>query len=559
MSREPLIFPSYTDNEGHRRSASKDVLAALQKAVGADPLPDHAEGSVGSFLPEQPLRQTGLALQLYALRRRQDWGMGDFTSLGLTLEWGRGHGLDYIGMNPLHALSLAAPEAVSPYYPSSRLALHPLYIDCETLADDLGYSLHLSEADRQALQRIRRCERIDYEGLATIKMAALKQLYEAKAPASIPDQSEAIRAHALHEAYRELHHAPPPFAWDSEEASEFAERHEEIVGFHRFLQWAADRQLRAAAKRGGGRCELYLDLAVGAAPNGSEAWFDPQAYVQGVRLGAPPDIMAPGGQDWGLVPLHPKVIAEREGSPFARILDASAQYAGALRIDHALGLNRQYFIPEGFSSAEATYVRFPQNLLLRTIADSANKHRCVMIGEDLVTVPEGLTEALHRSQILSYEVTRWARDEEGSFLPGADYPELSLAAATTHDIAPLAGWLSGSDLQTRLEVGHLDRQHLERELEGRKEERAGLLRLWNLDPSSDHEASDVVIAAHRFLARSAAGIAMMAAEDLLLQEEMVNLPGTMDEHPNWRRRYGADFEDWREDEAVLARLRSGLR
>jgi 4-alpha-glucanotransferase len=550
---DTIIFETYDDNQGRVREAAPEVLARLREALGTDMAEYPAGTGKAAWLPSTDFRQSGLALQLYALRRNGDWGMGDFTSLRLLMEWGAAQGLSYIGINPVHALRAGEPEACSPYYPSSRLALNPLYIDPDALASELEIDLpatYRGEVDTDT-------PLIDYESVSSAKMSALRHVHRASdfSAENLPVET---RAHAIFEAFDEEFGRPPDFAHGSPEEQAFLSEYGETYAFHAFVQWAADRQLREAASAGMETCSLYLDLAVGASPSGSEVWAHPDRYVPGVRLGAPPDLMAPQGQDWGLTPLHPRTLAREGGAGFKDILSHAARYAGAVRIDHVLGMNRQYFIPKGFSSADATYAGFPQNLLLDVIAAVSREHRAVMIGEDLGTVPDGLTDALHDAAILSYEVSRWSRDEDGTFLPANAYPHLCLAAATTHDIAPMAGWLTGSDLQTRLDVGHLSEEHYEDAANDREEERNGLLELWGLD-RRESDPDRVVRAAHRFLASTSAGIAMMSLEDLLLQEEMMNLPGTMQEHPNWRRRYGETFETWSTDRVVLERLGAGLR
>jgi 4-alpha-glucanotransferase len=495
-------------------------------------------------------------VQLYAIQRENGWGVGDFTTLGDLLAWGAEQGLAYIGVNPLHALHWSKPRAASPYYPSSRLALNPIYIDPDALADHLGVSLPAEF--KAALTDENASPLIDYERVGKAKDEALRHIFSESRP-EMTGLSEGMKAHALFEAHIEAASREPTFGYRSAAAYHFVRQHTEVCNYHLFLQWAADQQLRAAAARGEGACTLYLDLAVGVAPDGSEIWANPDSYAKTMRLGAPPDLMAPGGQDWGLVPFHPGALAHTKAGSFKAVLKASATYAGALRIDHALGLNRQYFIPTNASADRGAYVAFPQNLLLQTIALVSRDTKCVMVGEDLGTVPEGLTEALHDVSVLSYEVTRWSRDADGQFQKADDYPHLCLAAATTHDIAPVAGWFFGSDLETRVQAGHLSLDDLTAEQEQREEERTGLLTLWGIDKAEDPDTDKIIRAAHGFLASTKAAVTMMALEDLLLQEDMMNLPGTLDQHPNWRRRYSLTFETWSRDPAALRRLKAGLR
>ena len=511
-------------------------------------------------------RAWGVAIQLYAVRSRRNWGMGDFTDLAAIVRWAEGLGASYVGVNPLHALFLAEPGRRSPYSPSSRLWLNPLCIDPEAAPGGAGTRAAFAEDVAAA----RAGDLIDYEAVARVKRMGLARAYDAWDRAEDADAFEAFRAeggdalaaHAVFEALAEDFTArgtPGGFlAWPeayhdpaSDAVRDFAEANADAVRFHAWLQWVAHEQLSAA---GGERTTLYLDLAVGAAPDGSEVWAGGDAYASGVRLGAPPDPMAMAGQDWGLTPMHPGALARDDFGALRAVLGASMRYAGALRIDHVLGYARQFWIPEGVGAAEGGYVRFPQAGMIAATAEESVAARCLVVGEDLGTVPEGLTEALHDADILSYYVARWARDADGGFLDADDYPRQCLAVTTTHDVAPVAGWLDGSDIAAR---AALEPEGEAAAREERAKERAGLFALWGVDEGDDARA--VVLAAHRFMARSEAAVTMTALEDLLLQPTQVNMPGTTDEHPNWRVRYAADLEDWTRDADVRALAMAAAR
>ena len=508
----------------------------------------------------------GVAVQLYAVRSERDWGMGDFTDLAAIVRWAEGLGASYVGVNPLHALFLAEPARRSPYSPSSRLWLNPLYIDPEAAPGGAGTRGALA----RRIEDARAGDLIDYEAVAAVKRAGLVRAFDAWDRTDDPAAFEAFRAaggaaleaHATFEALADAFTrkgVPGGFlAWTeayrdpgSDAVRAFAEAHPRERRFHAWLQWVAHEQLSAANTA---RTTLYLDLAVGAAPDGSEVWAGGEAYVPGVRLGAPPDPMAMAGQDWGLTPMHPGVLARDDHGALRAVLRASMAHAGALRIDHVLGYARQFWIPEGVSASEGGYVAFPRDGMIAATAEESRAARCLVIGEDLGTVPAGLTEALHAADVLSYYVARWARDEEGGFLSADDYPRQCLAVTTTHDVAPVAGWLSGSDIAARARIepgGEADAR------EERAKEREGLFALWGV--GDDAPAREVVLAAHRFMARANAMVAMAALEDLLLQETQVNMPGTTDEHPNWRVRYARTLEDWTKDEDVATLAKAAAR
>ena len=560
---------------GKTQRVPDETVRALAGVLGGG-VPLRADPDPGEAYAPDALAGPGLwgvAVQLYAVRSQRNWGIGDFTDLAGIVRWARSLGADYVGVNPLHALPYAEPARRSPYYPSSRLFLNVWMIDPDAAARDLNVAL---PQDEDALAAARAGDLLDYEAAARAKAPAFEALWAgfADAPQDRRDafanfrteRGEALARHALFEALAE-HLAPDhgagfpgwPEAYrtpDTDEVRRFAETHADRVSFHAFLQWLAHEQLRAAADAAPGT-SLYLDLAVGAAPDGAEVWAGGDLFARGVRLGAPPDPMAMQGQDWGLPPLNPAVLAERDFAPLRAILAASMAYAGALRIDHVLGFHRQFWIPDGRSAAEGGYVRFPRAGMIAAAAAASRDHDCLVVGEDLGTVPEGLTEALHAARILSYEVARWARLKDGSFMAGPDYPRLCLAVASTHDVAPIPGWLAGRDLRDRAEAEGWTDDHLAGARKERAAERDGLLTLWGVSDEAPPET--VVLAAHRFLAASKAGVVLAALEDVLLQEEQVNMPGTTDEYPNWRVRYARDLEDWTQDEGAAALARAAAR
>jgi (1->4)-alpha-D-glucan 1-alpha-D-glucosylmutase len=537
----------------------------------------------------------GAAVQLYGLRSSRNAGIGNFSELRACAEiWGaRGAGI--VGTNPLHALSLREPGHASPYSPSSRLFLNPLYIDVEAVPD-FG---ELAAADPQLAARwrgecarLREAAEVDYAGVAQAKRAMFERLYEnfrtrhlasATARARAFSQyrelrGQALRRHALHDALAE-HHARPWGGWPEEHRDpaspavrRFLDEHIERVGLHEYLQWIAHGQLAAAQARCremGMPVGLYADLAISVAPDGSEAWANQKLYALGVHVGAPPDDFSPGGQDWGLPPLVPQRLREAGYAPLVATLRANMAHAGALRIDHVMGLARLWWVPEGMKPAEGAYVRYPLEDLLGIVALESHRNRCLVIGEDLGTVPDELRARLAEAQILSYRLLLFERDA-GRFRSPAEYPRLALVAWSTHDLPTFAGWWQCEDLRMRSELGLLEPAQHQAQREERGQARAALVaalaREGLADPATPADgapAEGLGDAVQAFLARTPAAVMVVQMEDVLGVAEQANLPGTVDQHPNWRRKLALPIEAWPRDARfrrvarALASLRGG--
>ncbi len=574
---------SYKAHGGKTRRVPAKTVDRLIAVLQPPPPPQPPEPDMAAFLPEDIAgggRVWGISLQLYALRSQRNWGIGDFTDLAAVMRWAAGLGARYVGVNPLHAPFLAEPWRCSPYDPCSRLALNPLYIDPEAVADAPA-DLRAQAADTIAAARA--ADRVDYARVAAAKRPAFETLYRRFLKAAEPARRQAFERFcadggtdlARHTAFEALHARfaadgitggfpawPPAFRRpDSPEVQAFVRQNSEQLGFFAYLQWIARQQLDGAVAAGQAidpPCDLYLDLAVGSSADASEMWAGQAHMANGVRLGAPPDALSATGQDWGLPPIHPGRLAAAGFDPFRRILRASMAPAGALRIDHVLGFNRQFWIPEGLPATQGGYVAFPQADMISVTAQESRRDRCLVVGVDLGTVPEGLTEALHAAHILSYQVAPWARGAEGALLAPEDFPPLCLAVPHTHDMPPLLGFLKGGDIEARARLKlYPDAGAAVAARRQRAAEADELLAAWGVEQGAAPEA--IVTAALRFLARSRAAVILAALEDLLLQEAQMNLPGTVDEHPNWRRRYARDVEDWTADDTIAARARAARR
>jgi 4-alpha-glucanotransferase len=556
------------------RQIAESLAALPPAAFGPFTVPEGAQCHMPDWLREG--RCWGITCQLYGLRSDRNWGIGDFEDLGRFAEIAAAAGADFLGVNPLHALLLAAPEGCSPFWPSNRRYLNPLYIAVDKApgAERLGEALDLPDA-------VRAGDIVDYATVGGLKRRALGRLWQlflddgaddlvADFHAFVAEEGEALYLHALFEALSEAMveagHGPAWPGWPADfrtpadpGVKALAAEHHDRVMFHCFLQWVADRQLSRAqdrARAAGMRIGLYLDFAVGVAPDGSATWSDRALMVPGARIGAPPDYFNAAGQDWGLSPIAPAVLAERHIQPIRDALDTVLRHAGALRIDHAMSLYRLFWIAHGFTAADGAYVRYPFADLVRTVAQVSRARHAIVIGEDLGIVPDGFRQAMHQAEIQGYRVLFFEKRDD-HFLPAAAYPREALACVTTHDTQTLAGWWSGHDLVTRAGIGMIDAAALERDKAERAHERRRLLGALEgegllppvLAPVMRAEAEPgfelpetLAVAMHRFIARTPSRLVAVAADDLAGALEQVNIPGTVDEHPNWRRKLPVDIE-----------------
>ena len=531
-------------------------------------------------------RLWGPAVQLYAVKSGRNAGIGDFTDLKqLALAWGH-RGAAVVGTNPLHALHPADPEHASPYSPSSRLFLNVLFIDVEAVEDFAG-AAHAdpswAERWREESAQLREGAFVDYGRVCRAKLAALEKLFEHfrrnnmgrgtarwRALAQFREaKGPALRRHALHETLREHHGQPwqqwPPEHRDSRSPAvrRFASEHAERVAFHEYLQWQADRQLaeaQAACRELGMAVGLYADLAISIDRSGSEAWANQGLYALGVSVGAPPDEFNPQGQDWGLPPLVPERLREAGYAPLVATLRANMSRAGALRIDHVMGLSRLYWVPAGMSPADGAYVRYPVDEMLGIVALESHRQRCLVIGEDLGTVSDELRRKLSEAEVLSYRLLLFEREGDGAFKAPAAYPRRALAAWSTHDLPTFAGWWQGEDLETRQRLGLLQGEALRAQRDERHRGREALLAALGreglregIDAAPGAPASEALaLAVQTLIARSSAAVMVVQMEDALGMAEQANLPGTVADHPNWRRKLTVPLERWMDEPRVHA-------
>ncbi|RAI02994.1 4-alpha-glucanotransferase [Acuticoccus sediminis] len=500
-------------------------------------------------------RAFGLALQLYQLRSPRSLGVGDLADLKALVPMLADAGVDFIGLNPLHALFTAAPERASPFSPSDRRRLNPFII-----AVDEVPGFHPNMAEMVPVPSM--MEEVDYTAAAHAKLTILAKIHQTwrAGDPSVPQEARSAAARyastcgnavtdfALFEALS--HHmvangkAAGWTAWPSQYVDRssaavraFAEAHRNEIDFHLWLQHIAETQLagaHAACLAAGMRIGLYLDLAVGEAPDGASTWADPSLAMRGLRIGAPPDLFSLDGQDWGLAPLSPTALVERDFAPYRAVMDAVMGDAGAMRIDHAMGLERLWLIPDGMTAAEGAYVRQP-NLTDEVVA-ATHAHRALAIGEDLGVVPPGFRERMAARRLFSMRIVAFERGP-GGMTPPARYPADALACLSTHDIAPLEAWWRGDEIDLRLTLGRISGRVAEVEHRARLGDKRDILAMAGLPPARASGAIDdaIIVAFHRLGARTASRLFAVRLEDVVGGRRLVNLPGTDREHPNWRR------------------------
>jgi len=511
----------------------------------------------------------GVFANLYTVRSAGDWGVGDLSTLARLLEWTAGEGGDFVGVNPLHALRNRGWE-VSPYSPVTRLYRNPIYLDPGPVPPDL----------RAEWESLRASDAVEYERVMALKRRALESLHAAFDPTEeyhrfVETEGESLERYATFEALVDhLGHGDWrrwPHGFRDPRAPEvgaFRAEHERDVDFHRWLQFELDRQLGAvaeAARKSRLPIGLYQDLAIGTSPNGADTWAQPELFIQGASIGAPPDPYSATGQNWGLPPIDPRALRADRYRYFIRLVRSGFRHAGALRIDHVMGLFRLFWIPEGKTGKEGAYVEYPSNDLLGILALESVRHDALVVGEDLGTVPKEVPPALEKWGVLSSKVLYFEREKRG-FKAAQRYEPLALATANTHDMATLAGFWEGRDIEQRARVGLIHGNAALEEARRTREEdkQALLLRLareeilpYGYEPNDN---ADLRGAIHEFLCRTPAALVGLALDDLAGEVDAVNLPGVgPDKHPSWKRKMALTIDEMRASDDVHRALRCGPR
>ncbi len=527
-------------------------------------------------------RVWGIAAQLYALRSPRNWGMGDFGDLRELIRHAAPHGCGIVGLNPLHALMPADPAHISPYSPSNRQFLNVLYIEIEDVPDfaecEAARRRVAAEDFQSTLQRLRATASVDYVGVAAAKFEILKLLYASFRTHHLEQgsercqafrnfvevQGEALRLHAIYDALDGHLRLQGPQYWGwpswpedyrdpaSAVVNRFARERAQDVEYFLYLQWLAADQLRDAqstARELGMAIGLYGDVAVGANSAGSETWSNRHLYRQAASVGAPPDALALKGQDWGMPPQDPNELRSQQYQPFIGLIRNNMRHVAALRLDHVMSLYRLWWVPRGLLSKDGTYVHYPLDDLIAIMALESERNECLVIGEDLGTVPEAMTVAMEHYRAYHYKVLLFEQEANGRFKPPDAYVPTALAVVTTHDLPTLRGWWEEGDLTLRDRLDLYPSEDFKAQAHAtRASERRELLlalvaeNLWRWSPEQPLPAYSQALsrAVHAYLGLSRANVAMIQVEDLIGMGDPVNVPGTDREHANWQRKVTQD-------------------
>ncbi len=530
----------------------------------------------------------GPSVQLYTLRTQHNWGIGDFGDLKQLVADIASRGGDFVGLNPIHSLFPANPEGASPYSPSSRRWLNIMYIDVSSVPEfalSIEAQQKVGSAEfQQRLQKARESHWVNYSEVSSLKMSVLPQLFSEFKKRHLDQNSERAQAFLafveeggeslIHQAaFDALHaklHAEDSNVWgwpvfpeelrkfENSAVQEFIEQNQDQVHLYMYLQWVADVQIKEAqalAEEKGMSVGLYRDLAVGVADSGSESWADDGNLVMDASIGAPPDVLGPLGQNWGLPPLNPQALQATGYDAYIKLLRANMKHCGALRIDHVLGLLRLWWIPKGENATKGAYIYYPVEDMLAILALESHRHQCSVIGEDLGTVPDEIVDILRDAGVHSYKVFFFETSEEdGGFISPAHYAEQSMSALCTHDMPTLRGFWHCDDLKMGEELGlYPDAEQLKGLFADRLECKQGILDsvAWHgyLPEGVGRDAQYVPMdsylaeALQLHVAAGSSTLLSVQLEDWLEMDKPVNIPGTVDEYPNWRRKLSMNLDE----------------
>ncbi len=472
----------------------------------------------------------GWAVQLYAMRSEASWGMGDLADLRRLAAWSADDlGAGMVLVNPLHAAMPGFPQAASPYFPSSRRFRNPLYLRVEDVpgaAAALGDRL---DALAQAGRALNRRRLIDRDAVWRLKLDALGQVWDDFAGDPVfdrwrqgPGGGGPLDAYATFCVLVEDHGAdwqawPESFRHpDQPEVAAYGRKHEDRVRFHQWLQWLLDLQLESASTAG---VAVMHDLAVGVDPGGADAWLWQDVFALDMAVGAPPDEFNTRGQDWGLPPFDPWKLRDAGYGPFVETIRAGLRHAGGLRVDHVMGLFRLFWIPRGQPAASGAYVRYPATELLDIVALEAHRAGAYVVGEDLGTVEDHVRKEMADRDLLSYKLL-WFEDR-----PPPQYPERALAAVTTHDLPTVAGLWTGSDLDDQRRLGTEPNVEATEAMCRRLQDMTGV--------AADAQPDEAVAGLYGALGTAPCLLLAAALDDAVSVPERPNMPGTVDEWPNW--------------------------
>ena len=527
-------------------------------------------------------RMNGLTMHLYSLRSERNWGIGDFTDLLNLMKYAAEKKLDFVGINPLHALFTSKPAFASPYSPSSREWLNPIYLDVEKVGA-FTYNEQLKNwlaqpKIRQRIAALRITETVTYTAVWACKRDALHMAFNAfeqdtcEAAANeraafeafVLEKGKALQGSGLFEALDQYYSRPRQVGWqswpsefhqpDGEAVEKFARSHEREIRFYMWLQWLCAEQLREvnqAAAEYGVKLGIYGDLAVGVARGSADTWLNRQDYCMDLSVGAPPDPLGPTGQNWDLPPLNPLMLKHTGYEKFAHLLRENMRLYGVLRIDHVMALCRLWWVLNGKTADFGAYVHYDAEVMFAILALESRRNRCVIIGEDLGTVPDEARHLLNRYQVFSYKVMYFSKGWNGFQLP-EEYPEQAITVISTHDVAPLAGYWTGKDLDTMFKLGTLpDAAAFQTALDEREHDKADLLDklketgCLGADIQMPAKADETLLAAlHKYGALSRSKLYAVQLENLLGVIDNLNVPGVTEGYPNWAQKMPVSLEDF---------------
>ena len=567
-----------------------DLKLKVNHAGGAEEAQTHLVVAPSRVFEPESLaagaRVWGLNVPLYAVSSARNWGMGDFSDLKTLQGWAGELGAAFVGVNPLHAPAPEPQASPSPYYPSSRQWLNFLYLDLESVPELSqaweARNLLASPAFREALAHLRTTPLIDYPEVYLLKGRVLKILFnsfkEAHGPPEAPltprgrdfydfclENGRELDDFARYQALADFHKQSDWRGWppeyrrpESPAVAAFAREHRDEIRFHQYAQWLAAAQLeevRRQALQAGLAFTLYQDLALGSDPGGFDTWAQQDLFAFAMEIGAPPDAFNPRGQKWGLPPLIPERLKASGHRFFARIIRENCPPGGLLRLDHVMGLFRQFWISAGAEPREGAYVRYPARELLAILALESHRRQTLIIGEDLGTLSPAIRRNLSRWGLYSYRVFYFERDSQGGFIKPEAYPAKAVAGVTTHDLPTLAGFWQGKDVEIKRNLNlYPDPAMAEADAAAREQDRIKMVQALNqrgrlpegfpsqpeaLAPCPE-ELRKAVLA---YLAQSRAALMEVRLEEVFSFPEQQNLPGTTDEHPNWRRKLPLTLEE----------------
>jgi len=530
-------------------------------------------------------KAAGLAISLYGVRSARNWGAGDFTDLGHLVEWVHTHlGAGFVALNPLHAIANRQPYNTSPYLPLSAYYRNYLYLDVEAIREyatcHWARQLVLSPAVQAEIAQLRNSEYVEYERVARLKLTVLRLLYrEFQTHDGIrvrefrrwaADQGELLDRFATYCALDEVIHTHSPDTWiwpewpekyrdaNSPAVRQFGKSHQRLVDFYKYVQWQIDIQLGEVQRQAlelGMPVGLYHDLALATDSCGADLWAYRPFFVDGCRVGAPPDDFAPDGQDWAFPPPNTEAHRADGYRLYIATIRQNSRHGGALRIDHVMRFYRLFWIPDGMTARDGTYVRDRFEDLLGILALESHRGRFLVVGEDLGTVPPEMRAAMDRYGLFSYRLFYFEKDGAGSPRRADAYPAHALVSSTTHDLPTLSGFWAGRDIELRREAGFIrDDAAYRRQIEQRKDDKRRMLETLIgeglLPPEFPRDAAEWTeltgelhnaIIGH--LVMTPSQLMLLNQEDLTKELDQQNLPGTTSEYPNWRRKMRLTLEE----------------